>query len=86
MNKTGPASSIDSITRPEQVPNSGEFNPDQASHNPYASDAADGASRASDESVQPSYSRKPTEGNAANSIPLGLRDLVKDYFSSLDQK
>jgi len=36
--------------------------------------------------VQPTYSNKPTQGNDSGSIPLGLRDLVKDYFSSLDQK
>ena len=38
------------------------------------------------EAVQPSFSNKPTQGNDTSSIPLGLRDLVKDYFSSLDQK
>ena len=32
------------------------------------------------------FSNKPTQGNDSGSIPLGLRDLVKDYFSSLDQK
>ncbi|MDQ3809359.1 MAG: hypothetical protein M3336_03620 [Chloroflexota bacterium] len=79
-------SSLDTITRPEQVPGLGAFSPDETSPNPYLGDAADGTSRASDETVAPSFSRKPTLGNDSGSIPLGLRDLVKDYFSSLDQK
>jgi hypothetical protein len=45
-----------------------------------------GNAQAGDEAVQPSFSRKPTQGTDNGSIPLGLRDLVKDYFSSLDQK
>jgi hypothetical protein len=54
--------------------------------NPYLGDAGNGNAQASAESVQPSYSQKPTQGNDTASIPLGMRDLVKDYFSSLDQK
>ncbi len=60
--------------------------PDESSANPYLGDPDDGTARAGDESVAPSFSRKPTQGNDTSSIPLGLRDLVKDYFSSLDQK
>ncbi|HET6320010.1 MAG TPA: hypothetical protein VFG86_26435, partial [Chloroflexota bacterium] len=85
QNRTG-VSDLDTITRPEQVPNSGMFTPDETSQNPYLGEAGDGPARASDESVSPSFSRKPTQGNDSSSIPLGLRDLVKDYFSSLDQK
>jgi hypothetical protein len=85
QNRTG-VSGLDTITRPEQVPNSGGFSPDESAQNPYLNDSAPGAANASDESVQPSFTRKPTQGNDSSSIPLGLRDLVKDYFSSLDQK
>lgn len=86
QNRTG-VSGLDTITRPEQVPNSsGGFVPDETSQNPYLGDATDGTARAGDESVAPSFTRKPTQGNDTGSIPLGLRDLVKDYFSSLDQK
>jgi hypothetical protein len=53
---------------------------------PLFGEAGDGAANAADESVSPSFSRKPTQGNGSGAIPLGLRDLVKDYFSSLDQK
>ena len=37
-------------------------------------------------SLKPDEVSKPTQGNDSGSIPLGLRDLVKDYFSSLDKK
>jgi len=87
QNRTGTTGSgLDAITRPEQVPSSGGFAPDQSSVNPYLGDAGTGGAQTAPESVQPSFSNKPTQGNDSGSIPLGLRDLVKDYFSSLDQK
>lgn len=82
---TGADSSLDVITRPEQVPSNGAAQPNESSVNPYLAQGANGSAHASEESVQPSYSGKPTQGNDSASIPLGLRDLVKDYFSSLDQ-
>jgi hypothetical protein len=85
QNRTG-VSGLDTITRPEQVPSGGSFTPDETSQNPYLGDASDGTAKAGDETVAPSFSKKPTQGNDTGSIPLGLRDLVKDYFSSLDQK
>jgi len=87
QNRTGTSGSgLDAIVRPEQVPTSGGFAPDQSSVNPYLGDAGTSSAQTAPESVQPSYSNKPTQGNDSGSIPLGLRDLVKDYFSSLDQK
>jgi hypothetical protein len=86
QNRTGAGTGLDTITSPQQVPSSGAFAPDESSVNPYLGDAGDGAARAADEAVQPSFSRKSTTGNDSSTIPLGLRDLVKDYFSSLDQK
>ena len=74
------------ITDPQQVPSSGNAAPNESMMNPYTSDAGSGDAQAAPESVQPTYSNKPTQGNDSGSIPLGLRDLVKDYFSSLDQK
>jgi hypothetical protein len=82
----GPSTQLDAITRPEQVPSNSAFAPDQSNVNPYLGDAGSGAAQTAPESVKPSYSNKPTQGNDSGSIPLGLRDLVKDYFSSLDQK
>src|SRR5712691_7722082 len=79
-------SGLDAIFRPEQLPGGGSFTPDQSSVNPYLGDAGTGEAQTSPESVQPTFSNKPTQGNDSGSIPLGLRDLVKDYFSSLDQK
>jgi hypothetical protein len=81
----GAGTGLDAITRPEQVPNGGGVVPDESSMNPYLGEAGEGNSRAADEAVQPAFSRKSTTGNDTSAIPLGLRDLVKDYFSSLDQ-
>jgi hypothetical protein len=86
QNRTGATSSLDAITTPQQVPSNGAYAPDESSVNPYLGDAGTGNAQASTENVQPAFSRKPTTGNDNGSIPMGLRDLVKDYFSSLDQK
>lgn len=86
QNNGGSPSAIDPIFDPQQVPSNGDAAPDQSSVNPYTSQAGSGSAQASQESVQPNYSSQPTQGNDSGSIPLGLRDLVKDYFSSLDQK
>jgi hypothetical protein len=86
QNRTGTGTGLDAITSPQQVPSNGAFAPDESSVNPYLANAGDGTAQAPDEAVQPSFSRKTTTGNDSATIPLGLRDLVKDYFSSLDQK
>jgi hypothetical protein len=86
QNNGGSRSNLDVITDPQQVPSNGNPAPDESSINPYTSDAQSGTANTAPESVQPSYSSRPTQGNDSGSIPLGLRDLVKDYFSSLDQK
>jgi hypothetical protein len=87
VNNGGSRSGLDTIYDPQQLPTSGQAAPNESSINPYTSAAGSGDAQAAPESVQPSYSNKPTQGNGAQSdIPLGLRDLVKDYFSSLDQK
>jgi hypothetical protein len=83
---SGDPSQIDAIFSPQQVPTGGNAPADTSSMNPYTSAAGSGNAQAAPESVEPNYSSKPTQGNDSGSIPLGLRDLVKDYFSSLDQK
>jgi hypothetical protein len=85
LNGSGSQSQLDSIVDPQQD-TAGGAAPDTSSANPYTSDAGSGNAQTAPQSVQPSYSNKPTQGNDSGSIPLGLRDLVKDYFSSLDQK
>jgi hypothetical protein len=82
----GSPSGLDTITSPQQDQPGGNVAPDESSANPYTSDAGSGSAQTAPQSVQPAYSNKPTQGNDQGSIPLGLRDLVKDYFSSLDQK
>ena len=85
-NNNGSPSNLDAIYDPQQVQASGQAAPNESSVNPYTSDAGSGSAQTAPEAVQPSYSNQPTQGNDQGSIPLGLRDLVKDYFSSLDQK
>jgi hypothetical protein len=86
QSNSGAASQLDVITSPQQVPTNGDVTPDQSSINPYTSNAGGGNAQTAPENVQPNYSNRPTQGNDSGSIPLGLRDLVKNYFSSLDQK
>ena len=76
---------MDAVTTPQQDTD-GTAPPDYSMDNPYLGDAGDGSSRVGDQSVNPSFQRKATQGNDQTTIPLGLRDLVKDYFSSLGQK
>jgi hypothetical protein len=85
QNRTGQASQLDTVTSPQQDTD-GSASPDYSMDNPYLADAGDGSSRVGDQSVSPSFQRKATQGNDQSTIPLGLRDLVKDYFSSLGQK
>src|SRR5579864_1606577 len=85
-NNNGSPSQVDAILDPQQVPTNGNVGPNESSVNPYTSAAGSGNAQAAPEAVQPSYSSQSTQGNDQGSIPLGLRDLVKDYFSSLDQK
>ena len=85
-NNNGSPSQVDAVLDPQHVPTNGNVAPNESSVNPYTSDAGSGSAQAAPESVQPSYSSQSTQGNDQGSIPLGLRDLVKDYFSSLDQK
>jgi hypothetical protein len=85
QNTNGSPGQLDTIVNPQQD-QSGDAPPDESSVNPYTSAAGSGSAQTAPESVQPNYSSKPTQGNDSSSVPLGLRDLVKDYFSSLDQK
>jgi hypothetical protein len=81
----GSPSALDAVTSPQQD-QSGGAPPDESSVNPYTSEAGSGNAQTAPQSVQPNYSSQPTQGNDSSNVPLGLRDLVKDYFSSLDQK
>ncbi len=64
----------------------GQAQPDQASDNPFLGNAGQNRATAADRQVSPSSGGGPTQGGGDNGgIPIGLRDLVKDYFSGLDQ-
>src|SRR5439155_14605476 len=57
QNGTG-VSGLDTITRPEQVANGGQFTPDESTKTPYLGEAGDGAAQACDDAVQPSFTPK----------------------------
>lgn len=76
---------LDPITRPEYV-GGDEFWADEMTDNPYLGMAGDGSSSVADTAANPNFTGGTTQGGDGSSIPLGLRDLVKDYFSALDQK
>jgi hypothetical protein len=84
--KPGEVSGLDPITTPHQVTPPGSYGYDEFGMDGYVSQPANGDARAGAESVSPDFRKGPTNNNEASSIPLGLRDLIKDYFSSLDQK
>lgn len=79
-------SDIDAITRPEQLPGPRGTSPDEVTENPYLGIAESGQANAREEEVATQFSRRSTQGGESAAIPLGLRDLVKDYFSALEQK
>ncbi len=85
QSSNGAQSQLDAVTSPQQD-QAGGAAPDESSTNPYTSAAGSGNAQTAPQSVQPNYSSQPTQGNDSSNVPLGLRDLVKDYFSSLDQK
>jgi hypothetical protein len=59
--------------------------PDYSSEDPFLSGAESGSMQAGAENVSGQFARRSSQGGDSNSIPLGLRDLVKDYFSSINQ-
>jgi hypothetical protein len=76
----------DTATRLEQLHSDRTVAPDESASNPYLGEAGQSTARAGEEQVSPTFSKRSTQGGDGGSIPLGLRDLVKDYFSSLDKK
>ncbi|MBV9355011.1 MAG: hypothetical protein JO023_05735, partial [Chloroflexi bacterium] len=54
QNNTGNPSSLDSVTRPEQVPSDGSASPDTSSQDPYLGQAGKGNSTVGQEAVNPS--------------------------------
>ena len=77
---------MDTITTPQQVPSNSPFAPDRAAPTRIWSTRATATRRPPKNRFSRRSRSKPTQGNDSGSIPLGLRDLVKDYFSSLDKK
>lgn len=83
LNRQGDPSRLDAMTRPEQLRSGGGVLPDEIADAPMLQAAGENPSRLGDESVQAQFARQPaTDPSVDASIPLGLRELVKEYFSS----
>jgi hypothetical protein len=82
--ESGSPTRIDTSGDLQRVPSQRQT-PDQAQADPNPSSAAPGSANASEESVNPRYSSQPTQGGDNQDIPIGLRDLVRDYFSTQGQ-
>ncbi|MFN8637864.1 MAG: hypothetical protein U0893_28765, partial [Chloroflexota bacterium] len=63
--------------------NNGEFSPTDAIENPNPDDAIQNNAQVSYRQVQARYQEQAVQSLQNNYIPIGLKDLVKDYFSSL---
>jgi hypothetical protein len=83
LNNQGEASRLDAMTRPEQVRSGQAAAPDEVGDAPLLQQAGANPSQVGDESVQPQFGgQTATDPSVDASIPLGLRELVKQYFSS----
>jgi hypothetical protein len=74
---------LHSVSRPDLVPGQEAFDPNEAFDSsgldsPYGNEARVGYKQ-----VYPEYQKKATETLQNTYIPAGLKDIVKDYFSSL---
>ncbi len=74
---------LSSVSRPDLVPGQEAFEPNEAFDSsgldsPYGNEARVGYKQ-----VYPEYQKKATETLQNTYIPAGLKDIVKDYFSSL---
>jgi len=69
-------------TRQLRVPG-GDFDRPEISEGDSASDSAEGEARVDYRDVLPSYQERATRAMQDRYIPLGMKELVKEYFSSL---
>jgi hypothetical protein len=74
---------LSSVSRPDVVPGQEAFDPNESFDSagldsPYSNEAQVGYKQ-----VYPEYQKKATETLQNTYIPAGLKDIVKDYFSSL---
>lgn len=71
------------VGRPEVVPGANQFDPNELFENPYASDPEFNEAQVGYKEVYQQYQERATQSLQSTYIPAGLKDLVKDYFSSL---
>ena len=79
----GASPRLDVITRPEQLHTGRSMVPDELAEAPLLQPAGQNEAQVSEEAVQPWFDSRPSgEAGLDASIPLGLRELVKEYFST----
>lgn len=70
-------------SRQERLNQDQPFSPTEAIENPNPEDAVQNEAQVSYRQVHARYQERAVESLQNNYIPIGLKDLVKDYFSSL---
>lgn len=83
LDRRGEVSRLDAVTRPEQVRSGQPAAPDELGEAPLLQAPGGNTSRVGDEAVEPQFeAQAATDPGQDTSIPLGLRELVKEYFSA----
>ena len=75
-----------SVSSPDFVPGSQSFDPNEAFQNPDPDNPYGNEAQVGYKQVYAQYQEKATETLQNSYIPAGLKDIVKDYFSSLAPK
>jgi hypothetical protein len=71
-------------TRPEQVSGQDQFQPSEVSSDPYLSQAQQNGARVGYRDVYGQYQDRAVRNIEQSYVPLGLKDLVRQYFDELD--
>ncbi|MCC7105275.1 MAG: hypothetical protein IT307_09045 [Chloroflexi bacterium] len=74
---------LSTVGRPELVPGANGFDPNELYENPNPSDPDLNEAQVGYRDVLAQYQERATQSLQNTYVPAGLKDLVKDYFSSL---
>jgi len=68
----------------EQVPNQQPFQPSEVSNDPYLSSPDQNGSQVGYRQVYGQYEKRAVQNIEQSYVPLGMKDLVRQYFNELD--
>jgi septal ring factor EnvC (AmiA/AmiB activator) len=74
---------IPAFSRQERINEDGSFDPTEVTPNPNLEEASRNDARVDYTSVHARYQERAVQSLENSYIPIGMKDLVKDYFSSL---